>query len=173
MPDEELDTTEPLEPSDDETDTTEPSEEEPEEPSEKVYTQDEILDSVLLSVKENLGIYIQDKDFDTQLIFAINSSFSQLHQMGVGPNNPYKVKDENDKWIDFTSNDERLEMVKEYIPQKVRLLFDPPTSSFLLEATKNIISEMEWRLYILAQTDEDEESNEQLEPPTNNEEEQP
>lgn len=98
-------------------------------------------------------------------------TFSVLHQIGVGPKKAFRITDETKVWTDFTSDDERLEMVKEYVPQKVRLLFDPPTSSFVLEALKQIVSELEWRLYILSQTVEDEENDSTLNPPTNEEDE--
>lgn len=37
--------------------------------------------------------------------------------------------------------------MKSYVALKVKLLFDPPQSSSTIEATKNLISELEWRLY--------------------------
>ena len=37
---------------------------------------------------------------------------------------------------------------------KVRLLFDPPQSSSVMDAIKSQISELEWRLYALCDKEE-------------------
>jgi len=39
-------------------------------------------------------------------------------------------------------------MVKTYVYLRVRFIFDPPTTSYLLEAMKEQIKEFEWRLNV-------------------------
>lgn len=46
------------------------------------------------------------------------------------------------------ANPSQLEAVKSYVYLKVKLLFDPPLSSSVIEATNRMISELEWRLNV-------------------------
>lgn len=78
----------------------------------------------------------------------INSVFTILAQMGVGPKNGYSIRGPENTWYEFTSNNIEVEMVKSYVVLKVRMLFDPPSSSSTAEAIKQNISELEWRLSI-------------------------
>lgn len=104
-----------------------------------------ITDSILLSVKEKLGLTNEQTYYDNQLITCINTVLLILYQIGIG--DLFSITGDGETWSDFLgSNEEMLGMVKDYVPQKVRMLFDPPTSSTLVEATKNNISELEWRL---------------------------
>lgn len=116
----------------------------------------EELDSVLCTVRVSCGLESDDDSFDNELILFTNSVFSTLHQMGVGPKKPFKISSDEEQWNDFMNNDERLEMVKTFVGEKVRLIFDPPSSSYALESLKAIVKEDEWRLYILSQTVEEE-----------------
>jgi len=45
-------------------------------------------------------------------------------------------------------------LVKSYMHLKVKLLFDPPLSSAVLECYKTQISEYEWRLNVAAENDD-------------------
>lgn len=102
---------------------------------------------ILKDVRDLLVGDSEDSSFDKDLLFLINSSFNTLTQLGVGPKNGFRISsDGEEKWIDFTGDDILLEKVKAYITLKVRVLFDPPTSSFVLEAYNKEIAEMEWRL---------------------------
>lgn len=103
------------------------------------------MDSILLSIKNALGIESDYDGFDAEIIFGINTAFMLLNQLGVGPSVPYKITDDTAVWTDFlgTSN---LEAAKTYVQLKVRLLFDPPANSFLVDAINKNISELEWRL---------------------------
>lgn len=110
------------------------------------------MDSILTSIKKLLGIDESYTHFDADLVMHINSVFMILNQIGVGPPNPFVIQDKYSTWSDFISEDdeqyEKLEIVKSYIYCKVRLLFDPPTSSSAIEATKQMINEFEWRLNV-------------------------
>lgn len=105
------------------------------------------MDSILTSVKKLLGLTEDYTAFDADLIMHINSVFMILHQMGVGPEDGFAIVDETDRWADFMANGAGLNAVKSYIALKVRLLFDPPQSSVTMEAVKNEIAELEWRIY--------------------------
>ena len=110
-----------------------------------------ITTSILLSVKKMLGL---DKDydiFDPELIIYINTVFGTLHQLGVGPEEKFTISGDSELWSDFTTEDEEFEEVKSYVYLRVRLLFDPPSSSFVLTSFKEQIKELEWRLQCKAE----------------------
>lgn len=109
------------------------------------------MDSILTSIKKLLGIAEDYEAFDMDIIIHINSAFMILNQLGVGPDEPFTITDKNDLWTDFIS-DTKLETVKSYIYLKVKMMFDPPSSSFILNAMKDQISEFEWRLNVAAET---------------------
>lgn len=102
-------------------------------------------DSILNSVKLQLGILPEYTVFDQQLILAINTAFSILHQLGVGPKDGYAIEDESNRWDEVVTK-QSLNMVKSYVFLKVKLLFDPPATSFVLEAYNKQLTEMEWRI---------------------------
>ena len=106
------------------------------------------MDSILTSIKKMLGISEEYEHFDADIIMHINSVFMILNQMGVGPTAMFTISDKYAVWSDFISDtDPKMEMVKSYMYMKVRLLFDPPTSSAVMEAMNRSISEFEWRLH--------------------------
>lgn len=102
-------------------------------------------DSILNSVKLQLGILPEYTVFDQQLILAINTAFSILHQLGVGPKDGYAIENESNRWDEVVTK-QSLNMVKSYVFLKVKLLFDPPATSFVLEAYNKQLAEMEWRI---------------------------
>ena len=106
------------------------------------------MDSILTSIKKLLGISEDYEHFDQDIIMHINSVFMILTQMGVGPAEGFRIEDDSTTWSDFTSDLKVLESVKSYMYLKVRLLFDPPTSSSVLDSTNRLISELEWRLNV-------------------------
>lgn len=111
----------------------------------------ETTESILTSIKKLLGIEKNYTHFDADLIMHINSVFSILTQMGVGPANGFCISGSEEKWTDFiTGNMSKFSFVKSYVHLKVKLLFDPPISSAAMESTKQLISELEWRLFIEA-----------------------
>lgn len=104
----------------------------------------ESKDSILGSVRKLLG---SDEYFDKDLILHINTVFSKLQQMGVGPEGGFTIDDGSAEWDDFTDDEPILNMVKSYVVLQVRLLFDVSTaSSALIETMKQQSSELEWRL---------------------------
>ena len=108
------------------------------------------MDSILLSIKKLIG-GLDDtiSEFDDDLIIFINSTFSVLAQLGVGPATPFKIIDEADEWGDFECGD--IEAVKEYMYLKVRLTFDPPASSSVMDAFKRRADELEWRMNVMSE----------------------
>ena len=106
------------------------------------------MDSILTSIKKLLGITEEYEHFDADIIMHINTIFMILNQLGVGPANGFSIKDKSAVWSDYISDEENLEAVKTYMHLKVKLLFDPPSSSVVMECTNRMISELEWRLNI-------------------------
>ena len=106
--------------------------------------------SILTSIKKILGIYESDTSFDIDIMMHINTVFMILRQMGIGPAEGYSVTSSYDTWNDYLSNSSMLESVKTYVALKVRLIFDPPASSAIIEAMNRTINELEWRLNVQA-----------------------
>ena len=104
------------------------------------------MDSILNSIKKLLGISEEYKHFDPDLIMHINSVMSILTQLGVGPSEGFFINDETSTWDDFIEDNVNLDLVKSYMHLKVKLLFDPPLSSAVMESMNRMISEFEWRL---------------------------
>lgn len=102
--------------------------------------------SILNSTKEILGLKADYTPFDLAVITHINSAFSILAQLGVGPVGGYTIEDNSDAWADLDLPQNQLNMVRTYIFLKVRMLFDVPATSFMIEALANQIREHEWRL---------------------------
>lgn len=119
------------------------------------------MDSILNSIKKLLGIYETDTCFDTDITIHINSVFSTLNQLGIGPPEGFYIESNAATWSDFlTTNDPRLNSVKTYMYLKVKLLFDPPQSSKAVESTQQLIKEYEWRLNMVAENDKERIRNE-------------
>lgn len=110
------------------------------------------MESILTTIKKLLGIAEEYEHFDSDIIVHINSAFMILTQLGVGPAKGFSIADEMSLWSDFLGDDPRLEAVKTYIHLKVKLLFDPPTNSAVIESITKSISELEWRLNVAAET---------------------
>lgn len=104
------------------------------------------MESILTTVKKLLGITEEYTQFDVDLIAHINSVFMTLTQLGVGPSEGFMIYDKVDSWTDFIDDGPLLEMVKSYMSLKVRLLFDPPERSVIMDSMNRQISEFEWRL---------------------------
>ena len=106
------------------------------------------MESILTSIKKLLGITENYEHFDADLIMHINSVFLNLTQLGVGPAEGFMIEDDSAYWTDFIEDAVQLQAVKSYIYLKVRLLFDPPTSSAVIESMNRMIAEYEWRLNV-------------------------
>lgn len=103
--------------------------------------------SILTSTKKILGIGAGYNVFDLDIITHINSTFAIVSQFGIGPLDGFSIEDEKAEWGDFGSLSEaQLNLLRTYMFLRVRMLFDPPTTSFLIEATNKQIQEYEQRL---------------------------
>lgn len=109
-------------------------------------------ESILTSIKKLLGISKDYKNFDSDIIMHINSVFMILTQLGVGPSNGFRIEDDTTDWNEYISEEDNLDAVKSYIHLKVKLLFDPPINSAVIEAIKEQIRELEWRLNVEAES---------------------
>lgn len=106
--------------------------------------------SILDSVKKVIGMDPSYTAFDIDIVMHINTQFSKLYNLGVGPKNAaFEIEDRTAKWSDFLQGKTNINMAKTYVCMAVRLIFDPPPTSFGIEAVKTEIQEMGWRLNIL------------------------
>lgn len=108
-------------------------------------------ESILTSIKKLLGITEDYTQFDVDVMTHINTVFIILNQLGVGPTKCFSISDKEAVWSDFLGDDPEFESVKSYMYLKVRMLFDPPTNSNAMEASKRMIEELEWRLFVSAE----------------------
>ena len=110
------------------------------------------MESILTSIKKLLGITEEYDQFDPDIIMHINSVFMVLTQLGVGPSECFSIEDDTSVWSDFIQDTNKIEAVKSYIYLKVKLLFDPPLSSAVIDSTNRLINELEWRLNVVAES---------------------
>lgn len=113
------------------------------------------MDSILISIKKMLGITEEYEHFDADLIMHINSVFMILRQLGVGPEEGFSITGATETWDSFLQDNPRLELVKSYIYLKVKMIFDPPLGSAVMEAMNRQIAEFEWRLNVAVDPGED------------------
>ena len=106
------------------------------------------MEGILTSIKKLLGIEDEYTHFNPDIIIGINSALSILTQIGVGPSTGFSISDKTSTWSNFISDLSKLELVKSYIHLKVRLLFDPPASSAVIDVINKQLAEFEWRLNI-------------------------
>jgi len=108
-----------------------------------------MTESILTSTKKNLGIEESYTAFDPDIVLHINSVFSTLNQLGIGPIDGFAIDDATAVWSDFLEGDLRLNSVKTYIYLRVRMLFDPPTTGYFVSAVQKQVEELEWRLNVV------------------------
>lgn len=108
------------------------------------------MDSILVSIKKLLGIDAAYTAFDVDVIIHINTAFAVLNQLGVGPADGFMIEGEEEIWDDYIT-DSNFSMVKTFVYLKVRLAFDPPTSTALIESMNNMLNELTWRLELEGQ----------------------
>lgn len=106
------------------------------------------MTSILDSVKKVLGLDAGYTAFDEDVLMHINSIFMVLHQLGVGPDPPVLIENANTTWDQIFGTRTDLSAIKTYIYLRVRILFDPPTSSYVLTELKKQYEELEWRLNV-------------------------
>lgn len=107
-----------------------------------------MTDSILDTTKKVLGIESSYTAFDLDVLMHVNSALATLNQLGIGPEEGFEIEDATAVWSDFLGTDKRYNPVKTYVYLRVRLLFDPPSTSFAIEAIKNQLQELEWRLNV-------------------------
>ncbi len=112
-----------------------------------------IKNSILNDIKSMLGPTYDDDSFDTDIIIYINSIFTILRQLGVGPSTGYRITNKDNIWSEFVKDEEMLDAVKTYIYLKVKLTFDPPLNASLVEAFTSQAKELEWRLNVSVESD--------------------
>ena len=108
-----------------------------------------MIQSILDSTKKILGIAPEYKAFDHDIITHINTAFSTLQQLGVGPAEGFMIEDDTVEWDTFLAGTIPLNQVKTYIFMRTKLLFDPPPNSFGISAMVDQVKEMEWRMMVL------------------------
>lgn len=102
--------------------------------------------SILTSTKKVLGLSDSYTPFDLDILTHLNAAFATLHQLGIG-DALFQLEDENPVWTDFAGVPaEQLALIKTYVYLKVRMLFDPPATSFGIEAAERQLKEYEWRI---------------------------
>lgn len=106
------------------------------------------MQSILNSTKKILGLAESDDSFDIDITMHINSVFAILNQIGIGPADGYAIEDSTSTWDAFLGPGLLLNSAKTYIYLRVRLLFDPPATSFSIESMNKQITEIEWRLNV-------------------------
>lgn len=111
------------------------------------------MDSILESVKKVLNQSADDTFFDQDILLHINSVFSTLTQLGIGPEAGFEIEDDTAVWDDLLDGDIRLNFVKTYVYLRVRLLFDPPVSGYANDAIKEQIKELEFRINVVREGD--------------------
>ena len=107
-------------------------------------------ESILTSVKKSLGITEEYEHFDDAIIININSVLAILTQLGVGPRTGFRIYNKDAVWSDFLQTDTRLDMVKDFVNLRVKLLFDPPQNASLANVHETFAKELVWRIMIAA-----------------------
>lgn len=108
------------------------------------------MTSILDSVKQMLGIGLSDCDFnfDQELIMHTNGVLMILTQLGIGPVSGFRITGNTETWEDFIGERQDLELIKNVVYLRLRLLFDPPQNSFLVKSIEEQIKEYDWRLEV-------------------------
>lgn len=106
------------------------------------------MESILTSIKQMLGVAQDDESFDQELIIHINSAIAVLTQLGVGPVDGYRITSAAEEWTDLIGDRKDIDNVKSAVYYRVRMAFDPPQNSFLLDSLKKQSDEAEWRIEV-------------------------
>ena len=109
------------------------------------------MNSILTTIKKLLGIEEDYTHFDGDIIVHINSALLSLNQLGVGPADGFYIIGKEECWSDLTDNNVYNMYLPTYIYLKVKLVFDPPSNSFVIESFKRQIEELEWILNLQAE----------------------
>lgn len=105
-------------------------------------------DSILKSVKKILGLADEYDVFDLDVIMHINSGFTTLHSAGIGPSTVFSIEDDSTTWSEFIDGFTELNSVRTYMSMYVKLIFDPPATSFTISAMEKQLEEYLWRMHV-------------------------
>lgn len=103
--------------------------------------------SIVNSIKNVLGLASDYTAFDESVLMFANTAFSTLTQLGVGPV-VFQVTDDSLEWSEFSDDDTLLGLVKTYVLLRVKMLFDPPTTGYLVTSAKEQLEQLEWRINV-------------------------
>ena len=107
-----------------------------------------LQDSILLSTKKLIGFDESYTVFDLDLMIHINTCFSTLTQLGVGPEDGFSITGPGEVWSDFLKGNKVIDSVKTYVYIKVKLVFDRPETGYAITSMENVAKEIEWRLNV-------------------------
>lgn len=110
------------------------------------------MESILNSIKKFIGIDAEYTHFDPDIIMHINSVFMDLNQLGIGPADGFYIEDDTTEWTEYIPDPTKFQAVKSYMELRVKLLFDPPSSSAVIDSMERQIDKYEWRLNVAAET---------------------
>ena len=103
--------------------------------------------NIITDVKQMVGASIYDDSFDVNIVIAINSALAVLSDIGISEVDDVCLEiGDTMTWDELLEGRTDIEYIKSYIQLKVKMLFDPPSSSALLDAYNRQIAEFEWRL---------------------------
>ena len=107
------------------------------------------MSSILIDIKNLLGIDAEDTNFDTELVIFVNAAISKVTQLGVGPEEGFSITGTTQTWEDLIGNFKNLQAIKDYIYIDVRLIFDPPSNAFVVNAYRDMQNELAWRITVM------------------------
>ena len=108
-----------------------------------------MTDSILRTTKKALGLDEDYSPFDAEITMHINAALATLNQIGIGPEYGFFITDDSEEWVTFLGDDPRYNSAKLFVYLQTRVLFDPPTTSFVLTAMKEQIEQQLFRLNVL------------------------
>lgn len=107
-------------------------------------------DSILIGTKKLLSMDQGYDAFDADVVIHINAALATLYQLGVGTA-VLSIEDDSGLWSELGIPEDQLGMARSYVYLKVRMLFDPPATSFHLDVMKEQTKEFESRINMLAE----------------------
>lgn len=117
------------------------------------------MESILTSIKKTIGIEKDYTHFDPDIILHANGAFATLNQLGIGPKEGFRIDNDDLSWDSFLPKGPMQNLVRQYVPLKVKMVFDPTSSSIVNDSIKSIITELEWRMHEQAEYDAQEDTN--------------
>lgn len=107
--------------------------------------------SILDSIKQVIGVDADYTAFDIDVIISINSAFGSLKQLGVGAESGFAISDNTMLWEQYCQDIVYLGMIKQFIIMTVKIAFDPPATSFGLDAIRKQLEELSFRINVEAE----------------------